>query len=526
MDKFDKYASLSNGICSQLPRQPWNCEYLDGMYRYKPLTVVKYTSSFPGERAISLFQRSNEEYTVAEVMCIFPYRRVQSDYKYHFLTRNVSTVYLTFRNKVRKTPCFLIILTNTDIPELSLSLFKVQLNDGCPIGFFLSPEGVCGCSGLRSRGYTCNIDTRIFSSPPGYWTGYGLDINPSFAKILFARNCPPNYCDPDFTLNNSITDLSCLNNRTGILCGQCKENYSAVFGSDVCYDNCTDLYLFTLPMYAIAGLILVVLLFALRLTVATGTINGIIFYANVLGLLMDELTRGYSGTYLAFFRIVVSLLNLNLGFPLCFYKGMTTTARVGFQFIFPVYLWSIIIGMIIISKYSIRVFCLISKSSVQVLATLFYLSFSKLLQTVIDVVVHSTLDLVISDPSNLSLYTSSERIVWPFSGEDYGHDIHALYLALAVAFIVLFLLPYAILVTFSYCLVRFKLVNKFKPIIDAYGGPFKDKLKFWFGLHLWITIILFIISGALQGTNTNTLLIFTLVILHLFILFQALLHPF
>ena len=73
-------------------------------------------------------------------------------------------------------------------------------------------------------------------------------------------------------------------------------------------------------MYAIAGLILVVLLFALRLTVATGTINGIIFYANVLGLLMDELTRGYSGTYLAFFRIVVSLLNLNLGFPLCFYK--------------------------------------------------------------------------------------------------------------------------------------------------------------------------------------------------------------
>ena len=69
---------------------------------------------------------------------------------------------------------------------------------------------------------------------------------------------------------------------------------------------------------------------------AVGTINGVIFYANILGLSMDELTEGHHGPHLTFFCIVISLLNLDLGFPLCFYKGMTTTDKVGLQFVFPI----------------------------------------------------------------------------------------------------------------------------------------------------------------------------------------------
>ena len=247
-------------------------------------------------------------------------------------------------------------------------------------------------------------------------------------------------------------------------------------------------------------------------TVATGTINGVIFYANMLGLSMDKLTEGYR----TFFHIVISLLNLDLGFPFCFYKEMTTTARVGFQFVFPVYLWSIVIGMIIISKYSVRISNLISNSSVQVLATLLYLSYSKLLCTVIDIFSPSTL---------YSVYDNnivSEKTVWYYTGKDYGHCIHGFYLLLATAFIILFLLPYTILVTFSHCFMRFKLVNKFRPFIDAYGGPFKGKWRFWFGLRLWITITLFIV---LQGT-TKTMLTIHNIILMAFILLQSLCRPF
>ena len=123
---------------------------------------------------------------------------------------------------------------------------------------------------------------------------------------------------------------------------QVNENYSVVFGSDTCYDHCTDVYL---PAYAVVGLLLV---FTLRITVATRIINGLIFYTNVLGVFLDQLTEDKVQNS-AFVHVFLSLLNLDLGFPLCFYEGMTTAGKVGFQFLFPVYLWSI--GVI---KYSFQ----------------------------------------------------------------------------------------------------------------------------------------------------------------------------
>ena len=199
---------------------------------------------------------------------------------------------------------------------------------------------------------------------------------------------------------------------------------------------------------------------------------------------------------------------------------MTTAGKVGFQFLFPVYLWSIVIMLILLSKCSIRLSQLISKSSVQVLVTLFYLSFSRLLSTIIVVFSSSTIS-VIKRPGN---YTS--LLVWYYDGHDYGSITHAILLVLAVAFTVLFLLPYALLVTFSSHLLRFRIVNKFKPFIDAYGGPFKDKWRFWFGLRLWITILLFSLDGALQGTNTRVMFIVIIITVVSFIFLQNVIRPF
>ena len=517
MTKLDEHTSLPNGVCWQLHGKQWDCTYAGSYY-------AAQFDTYPGEKAISMTSAYDQVFSALQIHCSDKHRHLFIGDFDGILSKRNSTVSVIFRNKERENICIII----QRYSSFSLQIdFYVTVNEYCPPGFNLSEEGYCNCtSALHDHGYKCNIDTRNFTSPLYHWTGYQQD-NSSNATILFVTNCPPGYCDPgfhSFNLNDSITDLSCHNNHTGILCGQCKKNYSAVFGSDVCYDNCTDLYLLALPMYALAGLILVVLLFALRLTVATGTINGVIFYANILGLSMDQLTRDYHGPYLTFLHIVISLLNLDLGFPLCFYEGMTTTAKVGFQFVFPVYLWSIVVGMIIIANHSVRVSNLISKSSVQVLATLFYLSFSKLLRTVIDILNHTTLYSITyhqHDYSNLS-----EQSVWYYSGGDYGHGIHGFYLFLATAFIVLFLIPYTILITFSYCFMRFKVVNKFKPFIDAYGGPFKDKWRFWFGLRLWITITLFIVSGIFQGTNIEIMLTIHRLTILIFIILQCLCRPF
>ena len=66
---------------------------------------------------------------------------------------------------------------------------------------------------------------------------------------------------------------------------------------------------------SIAGIILVTILLILNLTIAIGTINGLIFYANIVGSTSEPLT-------FALPQIVVAWLNLESGFDGCFINGL------------------------------------------------------------------------------------------------------------------------------------------------------------------------------------------------------------
>ena len=48
--------------------------------------------------------------------------------------------------------------------------------------------------------------------------------------------------------------------------------------------KCTNLYILITIIVIMAGIVLVVLLYLLNLTVTIGTINGIIFYANIISI--------------------------------------------------------------------------------------------------------------------------------------------------------------------------------------------------------------------------------------------------
>ena len=513
---FDKHSSLTNGVCFQPNRREWNCTYIDYSVHYnmQPLHVIY---AYPGETALSVVN-------MAKGILYEVYPNYYAD---SALNASNSILSFTFYCDKKYEECESnLTVTNTEL-LYSLPIIRIIIKV-CPFGFNLNGN-FCGCpSVLEKHDYTCDINSLLFTSPTGYWTG--LDYNNT---ILFDRNCPPHYCNHSFKtfyLDSSITDLSCLNNHTGNLCGRCKENHSAVFGSDTCHNYCTDLYLLTLPVYAVVGLLLVTVLFALRLTVATGTVNGIIFYANTLSLVLDKLMEGSRGSLQTPQVVIISLLNLDLGFPLCLYNGMTTAAKVGFQFVFPIYLWSIVIGMIVMSKYSIKLSNFISNSSVQVLATLLYLPFAKLLRTVIDIASYSKIHSVtLTHHASSKIYyygSHDEAVVWYYNGEAYGQGIHGLLLAVALAFTALYLLPFAILTTFSHCLIRFRLFNRLRPFIDAYGGPFEDKWKTWFGLHLWLFVFLFSSDVGLQGTDTRSMLIIHFIVILTFILFQVWAHPY
>ena len=109
-------------------------------------------------------------------------------------------------------------------------------------------------------------------SSKNFWAGYN---NQSDGVILHPR-CPFDYCVSKtvvFSLNDS--DVQCASNRSGLLCGACKEGYSLVLGTSRCWKCSNDYHLALLIPFVVMGVALVLLLLVYKLTVATGMLSGL-----------------------------------------------------------------------------------------------------------------------------------------------------------------------------------------------------------------------------------------------------------
>ena len=126
-------------------------------------------------------------------------------------------------------------------------------------------------------------------------------------------------------------------------------------------------------------------------------------------------------------------MNLNLGFPICLYNGMTPTVKTVIQFIYPVYFWILLIGFIIFSQYSIQISNKTASYSVQVLASLNHLSFSKVLIACIDIIAY------------VSVCTSQGGTVIEWYGDDnvnyFFSPQHIALFTVAVSSLLLYIIP-------------------------------------------------------------------------------------
>ena len=130
-----------------------------------------------------------------------------------------------------------------------------------------------------------------------------------------------------------------------------------------------------------AGIFLVAFLLALNLIVATGTINGLIFYANIVGA-NDKVLFHFTTPNLV--TVFLSWLNLELGFDTCFFEGMDTYWKTWLQLLFSTYVILLVTVVIIVSEHSTRFARLLGKKNpVATLATLILLSYVKSLKVII-----------------------------------------------------------------------------------------------------------------------------------------------
>lgn len=387
--------------------------------------------------------------------------------------------------------------------------------DDCPPGFSIGTEkGLqkCLCDSYveNELSTTCNRTTYTIARPGNAWIGDIEHVNAS--DVVFVSTCPVDHCSEDVTnVDLRIPDKICEPGRSGLLCGACQPGLSIVFGSNEC-QRCSNYFIFTIFLYAILGVLLIVLLFLLDLTVTRGTVIGLIFYANLVSVNINIFNHNRAEDFVFIF---ISLINLELGFPLCFFDGMTEVMKVGFQFVFPTYLLVLSIGIILLIRWSSKIQKLTSSNGIHVLATLLYLSYAKILRTVID---------------SLSIVTIQsevqQHVIWLYDGNiEYFTQGHIGLVITAIIALLFFLAPYTILLLFIKQIQRHSTL-RLKPILDAYGGPYKDRYTYWVGLRL-LTLVIMCSTYAIVGTDDPSLaLMIQLIFVTFFILSQAYCKPF
>ena len=375
----------------------------------------------------------------------------------------------------------------------------------CPIGF-TQTSGQCQCERILEDGdVQCKVQLSSaisfrFLRSGNSWFGY---INKTQC-VTGTTSCPFDYCNrSNVSFDIMAPDRQCMANRTGILCGQCQSHLSIMLGSNHC-GTCSNWHLFLLPVFALAGIVLVAMLMFLNLSVSVGTINGLLFYANMVKL--NEAFFFPNGSVPVVSQFI-SWLNLDLGIEVCLFNGLDGYWNTWLQFVFPAYLFLLIGGIIVGCRYSVWLCRLCGSHAVPALATLFLMSYTKILLTVTNALSMSQL------PCNVSILT-----VWSVDGNiDYGSGKHLILLIFSCGVLVIALV-YPVLVLCAPLLERYSHkciplqhrwnpVAKFKPLLDAYGGPYKDKYQFWTGVTLMVrlvaTVTFSFTSGGLAVINAS-----------------------
>ena len=407
-----------------------------------------------------------------------------------------------------------LVLYSDDGPcrELGISKLVIPVHFlPCPLGFELSISNTsCIChSPLQQYTNTCDIDTQSVQRKGKFWFSY------ENTSLALHPQCPFDYCKPsDIAIQVRISNIDdqCAHNRQGTLCGACKTNLSLALGSSQCLPCNTRRFVWITFLFALAGVLLVAFLLIFRLTVAIGTINGLIFYANIVAVNKAVLFPSVRNNPLVIF---IAWLNLDVGIETCYYSGMDTYGRTWLQFIFPFYVWTLVGLIVVVSHYSTFAARLFGRNPVSVLATLFLLSYTKLLQTII--VVFSFTYINYPD-------TKETRVVWLYDANiDYLKGKHIILFTITLLFLVFLFLPYRLLLLFGQCLRRLPKKKGlhwtgslvFNSIMDAYHAPYKIKHRYWTGLMLLVRCVLFLTFSfnALGDPNINLFAINTVILL-------------
>ena len=277
----------------------------------------------------------------------------------------------------------------------------------------------------------------------------------------------------------------------------CRPGFSLSLGSSRCIQcskNWRRDLIGIVVAASLAGVALVTFMLAVNMTVAVGTLNGILFYANIVAANADTYFLPFATPNIV--TVIISWLNLDIGFDVCFYVDVLNLDfdetpylhKVLMQLAFPTYVILLVITVIVASECSSKFAKLIGEGNpVAVLATMILLSYAKLLSAVFGIFSLLYAPYYAFGSRGLDFSRLSSIIEVIETHDTKGFKAVAYSIVIGSTIIPLFCVVYVALV-FSWK------SQKLHHFLDPYHAPYTANHRYWTGLMLLLRILLHLIS--------------------------------
>ena len=402
--------------------------------------------------------------------------------------------------------------------------FNVTTLD-CPPGFIFShnkSKCLCSMDFNTTNRYTdivdCNYENYSARITTNCWAGYVPSDTRSSENLYFAPCFEPlckrhNRLTYLPNLTEKLDSFLCEENRTGVMCGTCKGNYSAYYHSKdfVCKSNhrCHLGILFYLISEIAPTFVLFLIIVMFDLSFTSGNVVGFIFFCHFLDRFTVHINTTF--TYLRVpYRLFYDIFNFDYftipHLSFCIWEGFQILDVISFKYVTVLAAFALVIGFIF-TVNTIRCGMLLkwrtkvsTKSSfVNGLSAFLVICYYQCTKT-------SLLILKSVTPTGIEGKVSGTYTF--YGGLPYFRGKHLIY-AVPALFSLVFVtaLPPLVLLLYPLSLhllaicrlseswivnqiLKITFTNKLKPFIDCFQSCYKDKLRFFAGLYFVYRVLL------------------------------------
>ena len=390
----------------------------------------------------------------------------------------------------------------------------------------------------------------------GYWVGYLDNINNTRENTLASSLCPKGYCTNNtkyehehqlpFNTSECISKYICNANRTGLVCGTCKDNHSVFYHSTTFWCEPNHLCNLGWLFYILSELIPVTLFFlvviALNVSFSSGPLNGVIFFMQVIETIKIKAEnfvwfQGPVQTFAYIYKIVYRTFSFNFfslrSLSFCLWSGASALDLLAFKYVTIVYSLLLIVGTVAFLKVCSFKFCgkygiSVKGSIIHGLSAFLVMSYSECTRVSLMIITRGTFRI---GPNN-NLQNSYFAF---YNGEfSYMEGEHLKYALPAIFFIItLVSIPPLLLISYPLCYKLFALLRleeskfmqimckilpleKIKPLFDSIQGAFKDRYRFFAGLYFVYrlsSLVTFSVTSTLTTHYTLTGFQFSLMLM-------------